>query len=74
MGDGFGIASELDRLLPTERLRDPKTKGVRQDVPHKKREKKGDESVQDEEVREGEGEPAEAPVDAESGKILNILI
>ena len=74
MVDDLGIASELDRLLPTERLRDPKTRGVRKDVSYKKKEKQKDKDGEEQTVPQGEAAPAEAPADPNSGKILDILI
>ena len=74
MKDGLGIASELDRLFPTEKLRDPKTKGVRQEAPQKRKERKQPKGS----PSEG-GEPEQEALedtskDQDSGKILDILI
>jgi len=69
MVDDFGIPSELDRVLSTERLRDPKNKGARQDTSRKK---KG--GGKEETVPKREADPAEAPVAPGSGKILDVLI
>ena len=74
MKDDLGIASELDRLFPTEKLRDPKAKGVRQETPQKRREGRRPEGTPPE-----DGEPKKRgsggfPEDQDSGKILDILI
>jgi len=75
MKDGLGIPSDLDRLLPAERLRDPKARGVQQEIPRKGREGKkkptrtGDSGSQEEPRGEPSGEGA-----PNSGKILDILI
>ena len=73
MKDGLGIVSELDRLFPTEKLRDPKAKGIRQDGPPKKREEKRPKTPapEGEEAKDPTAVPSE---DQDSGKILDILI
>jgi len=74
MKDGLGIVSEMDRLFPTEKLRDPKAKGVRQEGPPKKREEKRPKAPRPE-GEESKGDPAAVPSeDQDSGKILDILI
>ncbi len=74
MKDGLGIVSELDRLFPTEKLRDPRARGVRQEgSPKKKEEKRPKGSFPGEAEPEKEA-PAGPPEDQDSGKIVDILI
>jgi len=67
MSDDIGIDT---KLLPTERLRGSRDRGVRREIPRKK---KKDASATDElqEKEERPGEPLEEP---SSGKILDITI
>jgi len=74
MKDGLGIASELDRLFPTEKLRDPKTKGVRQETPQKRKEGKRPKGPPPEVGEPGQEAPEDTSEDQDSGKILDILI
>jgi hypothetical protein len=74
MRDELGIASELDRLLPIERSRDPKARGVRQEVPQKGREEKKPKRPHPEDVEPEKEAPAGSAEDRNSGKILDIVI
>ena len=74
MRDGLGIASELDRLFPTEKLRDPKARGVRREGPRKKKEEKRPKDSSPGETEPKEETPAGSSEDQDSGKILDILI
>ena len=74
MKDGLGIASELDRLFPTEKLRDPKTKGVRQEAPQKRKEGKRPKGLPREDGEPEQEAPKETSEGQDSGKILDIVI
>jgi hypothetical protein len=74
MRDGLGIVSELDRLFPTEKLRDPKARAVRQEGPPKKKEEKGSKDPSPGEAESKKETPADPSKDQDSGKILDILI
>jgi len=74
MKDDLGIASELDRLFPTEKLRDPKAKGVRQETPQKRREGRRPEGIPPEDGEPKKEAPEGSSEDQDSGKILDILI
>jgi hypothetical protein len=74
MKDDLGIVSELDRLFPTEKLRDPKAKGVRQETPQKRRGGRRPEGIPPEGGDPKKEAPAGSPENQDSGKILNILI
>jgi hypothetical protein len=74
MKDNLGIASELDRLFPTEKLRDPKAKRVRQETPQKRREGRRPEGIPPEDGEPKKEAPEGSSEDQDSGKILDILI
>ena len=74
MRDGLGIASELDLLFPTEKLRDPKAKGVRQETHQKRKEGRRPEDIPPEDGEPKKETPEGSSEDQDSGKILDILI
>ncbi len=74
MKDGLGIVSEMDRLFPAEKLRDPRAKGVRQEGPPKKKEEKRPKAPSPEGEASKEENPAGPPEGQDSGKILDIVI
>ena len=75
MKDSFGIPSELDRLLPAERLRDPKSRGVHQEASRRGREgKKKPPRAGDSETLEEQTDETPEGGDRNPGKILDILI
>jgi hypothetical protein len=74
MRDDIGIAPELDRLLPTEKMRDPKARGVRKEGPSKKKGEKDRRGFPPEEDAPEEEAPTDHREDRNSGKVLDVLI
>jgi hypothetical protein len=74
MTDDFWFYTKLDRLSPTEKLTDPKERVVRQEIPSKKKRKKGEQEIPAEvnpKKKEGMDDPSK---DKPSGKIVDIVI
>ena len=73
MTDDFWFYTKLDRLPPTEKLTDPNERVVRQEIPFKKKGKKGGKEIPvvNQEKREGTEDSSK---DKHSGNIVDIVI
>jgi len=74
MADDFWFTTKLDRLPPTEKLTDPKERVVRQEIPSKKRRKKGGQEITAEVNQDKEEGREDSSKDKPSGKIVDIVI
>jgi hypothetical protein len=73
MSDNVGVYTNLDQLLPTEKMRDSKNRVIRQGNPRKKGEKPQEGFKMNAAPQEEEG-PIEPSKEEHPGKIVDIVV